>query len=324
MNPVEIIPHIHQLTTPMGERVVYQYLFVGEKVLLFDTGLDSSIEEIVFPGLHAIGLDAERLNFALVSHADADHLGGNQALKRLVPRVLLMAHNLDIPMIESMEQLIEDRYNQFAVDHGLEVSPEGAGWVRQFCKSDVCVDVGLEGKETLRLQSDWELQILHVPGHTAGHLCVYDARNRLAAIGDAVLGEGVPNADGQRVAIPPTYLHVDPYLNTIKTLLKLPIDVLLTGHYPVMRGKQVTDFLYGSLFFAQRLEEGILQTLREAPAPLTLKEIILSLSPRVGSWPVEPCVVEAAFPFSGHLQRLESLGLIGQERRDKLVSWVAS
>jgi glyoxylase-like metal-dependent hydrolase (beta-lactamase superfamily II) len=318
---VEILPNIHRISTPMGDRVVHQYLFVGEKVLLFDTGLDTSIEKVVSPYLKSIGLDLGKLHFALVSHADGDHLGGNQALKHLAPQALLMAHNLDLPMIEDVERLIEERYNQFYPNHELGISPEVANWVRQFCKSGVHVDIGLEGGETFRLQHDWELKVLHVPGHTYGHLCVYDAKNRLAAIGDAVLGEGVPDAEGQRVTLPPTYIYVDTYLSSIKALLNLPIDILLTGHFPVMRGKQVTEFLYGSLFFAQRLEEGILQTVREAQFSMTLKEIILTLSSRIGSWPAEACVGDAAFPFSGHLQRLENFGLIRQDRKDNLVAW---
>ena len=321
---MEILPNIHRVSTPMGERVVHQYLFVGDKVLLFDTGLDSSIEEVVFPYLKSIGVDPGRLQFALVSHADGDHLGGNQALKRLAPQALLMAHNLDLPLIENVEQLIEERYNQFYTDHGLGISPEGANWVRQFCKSGVLVDIGLEGGETLRLRPDWELKVLHVPGHTYGHLCLYDAMNHLAAIGDAVLGEGIPDAEGQRITLPPTYIYVDSYLSSIKALLNLPIEILLTGHFPVMRGKQVTEFLYGSMFFAQRLEEGILQTIREAQSALTLKEIILALSSKIGSWPAEACVGDATFPFSGHLQRLENFGLIRQDRKDNLVAWKAA
>jgi len=321
---LEILPNIHRVGTPMGERVVYQYLFVGEKVLLFDTGLDSSFETVILPYLRNIGVNPDRLQFALVSHADGDHLGGNQALKRLAPQVLLMAHNLDIPMIENVERLIEERYNQFYSDHGLGISPEAIDWVRQNCKPYVSVDIGLEGGETFRLQPGWELKILHVPGHTYGHLCLYDAAHRLAAIGDAVLGEGVPDAEGQRITLPPTYLYVDSYLSSIKALLNLPIDVLLTGHYPIMRGKQVTEFLYGSLFFTQRLEEGILQTIREAHSALTLKEIILALSEKIGNWPAEACVGDATFPFSGHLQRLENFGQIRQDRKGNYIAWKAA
>jgi hypothetical protein len=134
----------------------------------------------------------------------------------------------------------------------------------------------------------------------------------------------VPDAEGRQIALPPTYLYVDSYVSSIKALLDLPIDILLTGHYPVMRGKEVAEFLYSSLFFTQRLEEGILQTIREAHSLLTLKEIILLLSEKIGNWPVEACIGDATFPFSGHLQRLENFGLIRRDRKGNHIAWKAA
>lgn len=318
---MEVLPNVHLLKTTLGERVLYQYLFVGEKVLLFDTGLNPNMEETVLPYLDTLGVDVGRLKFALVSHADGDHLGGNEAVKRAVPQALLMAHNLDIPLVENVERLIEERYQQFQADHGLGISAEVADWVREFCKSDVPIDLGLEGGETIRLAHDWSLKVLHTPGHTYGHISLYDAKNRAAVIGDAVLGQGVPDAEGRRITLPPTYLYVDTYLSSIKFLLSLPIDVLLTGHYPIMRGIEVREFLYESLSFAQRVEESILHTVRQSGSALTMKEIINTLSSKVGNWPAEGTTQDAAFPFSGHLQRLENLGLIRRERKNGLVAW---
>jgi glyoxylase-like metal-dependent hydrolase (beta-lactamase superfamily II) len=316
---MEILPNIHQVPTPMGDRVVYQYLFVGEQVLLFDTGLATSTEEVVLPYLASLGVDVARLRYALVSHADSDHLGGNGTLKNAAPRVVLMAHNLDTGLIEDVERLISERYSQFEADHGVGYTPAVKDWVRQVCPGGVPVDIGLEGGETVRLSPDWLLKVLHTPGHTFGQVSLYDAKNRVAVIGDSVLWHGVTNAAGD-VVIPPTYCYVDSYLNTIRALANMPIDVLLTGHFRVLRGREVADFLTESRLFAQRLEDSVLQAIRQSSAPLTMQELIDALSSQVGSWPAE-AKQELAFPLNGHLQRLEAFGQVTRVRKDELVAW---
>src|SRR5262245_16369113 len=126
---MEVAPRIHRIEWIFGDRVVCSYLFVGdERVLLVDTGIDSTPKEAILPYLARIGVGLSSLNYVLISHADLDHVGGNAALKVRAPNARFLCHELDRAMVESTERLICDRYGAYAVDHAIDDSDERKAW----------------------------------------------------------------------------------------------------------------------------------------------------------------------------------------------------
>ena len=75
------------------------------------------------------------------------------------------------------------------------------------------MDVGWSGGELLELGPDWTVRILHVPGHSVGHLAVYDERSGALFGGDCLQGSVYLGLDGTP-KLCPTYTHVDDYLAT--------------------------------------------------------------------------------------------------------------
>jgi glyoxylase-like metal-dependent hydrolase (beta-lactamase superfamily II) len=320
---MEIVPGIHRIATPFANRVVYQYLFVGEeKILLFDTGMENTTKEHLLPYLDQIGLSPDRLTYTIISHSDLDHQGGNDALKAAAPRILFMCHNLDKPWVESLDRLIVERYGQFKADHAIEDPPETIQWMRESARSSIPMDIGLEGGETIRLSPDWTVEVLHTPGHSFGHLTIWDPKHRTAVIGDAILWNAVPTVTGEP-AFPPTYQYVDTYLSSIQRLQSMPIETLLTSHYAIQRGADVQGFLSESRAFAQRLEAATLEVLQESGQAHTARELTEIISPKVGTWPASANVY-MIFPLLGHLQRLESRRQIRISRRDGLLTYQVS
>jgi glyoxylase-like metal-dependent hydrolase (beta-lactamase superfamily II) len=99
--------------------------------------------------------------------------------------------------------MIAERYVEFAADHGLDDTDETKAWIRENAAA-APVDAVLEGGESLDLGGGWTVEVLHTPGHSRGSVSVWDPRSGSLVIGDAVLGEFVPLADGSP-AFPPTY-----------------------------------------------------------------------------------------------------------------------
>ena len=95
------------------------------------------------------------------------------------------------------------------------------------------IDAPFSGGETIRLSPDWEIEVWHVPGHSEGHLAIYDRKNRAAFTSDAVQSNGYPTVNGG-VAFGPTYYEVNAYLNTVQLLESKPIDHMFGGHWPGM------------------------------------------------------------------------------------------
>jgi glyoxylase-like metal-dependent hydrolase (beta-lactamase superfamily II) len=150
--------------------------------------------------------------------------------------------------------------------------------------------------------------VLHTPGHSDGHVALWDAARSALVIGDATLGETVPTADGAP-AFPPTYRDTDPYLASIEAFRSLEPELLLTAHYPVYEGAAARRFLDASAEYTGRLDAAIGNALREAPGGLTSLDIIRRIAPGVGDW--SPAAADyLIFPVTGNLERLARRGLV--------------
>lgn len=313
-------PGLHRIEAPLGERFVALYLLIGPAgALLIDTGIRSSITDTLLPYLEANDIDRAQVRWAINTHCDFDHTGGNGALKRAIPSVELLVHGLDRELTEDLQRLIDVRYGEFRASDGFDDPPETTAYLRGV--SDlVTVDRSVADGETIDL-GDRIVTILHVPGHSPGHIAVHDPANRALIIGDAVLGETVPYADG-RPAFPPTYRDTQDYTETIDLCRSCDADLLLTAHYPVYEGTAVDGFLDDSAAYVARIDEVLLGELRQFARPVTSLELIRSAGTKLGPW--EPGALEyAIFPVVGNLERLERRGLVRSAMTTGLRQWEA-
>ena len=312
---MELYPNVYQIQSLYKGRNLFQYLFTGDNLVLVDTGAAATPEQTIFPFLDRLKIKPERLTLAVTTHADLDHQGGNDAIKSISPNTLLSCGEADREMVENPNTLYERRYNFLKKDHdvGFEPAPPAdAGKPRSM---DLC----FAGGEKIRLSDDWSLDVLHVPGHSHGHLALYDSKHRTLFAGDAVQGRGCPKATGS-MAIPVTYYQVDAYLSTVRYFEQLPIDTLYSGHWPVMRGEEIQDFFAESRRTVEFIERVIVQALEKNPSGLTMKELIDAVANAVGDWPKEGWVL-AMFPIKGHMDRLEQCGKARLNRRTHPSKW---
>ena len=128
-------------------------------LILIDAGLPGNLE-IIEENLQEHGFSLEDVEKLILTHQDFDHCGCAAELVKETD-VTVFAHEEDAPAIDGREQPVkgEERYPALNVD------------------------VELVGGETIRAE-DRELDIIHTPGHTAGHISIL-AEGLLIA-GDAV------------------------------------------------------------------------------------------------------------------------------------------
>ena len=308
---MEIHPGIHRVECPIGERYVALYLLVGAKAtMLIDTGYESSIQETLLPYMAKNGLSLDSVRYVINTHSDYDHSGGNKIIRQLMPNALLCCGERDRAMIVSLKKMIDDRYNEFELDHGFAESPEAVDFIYTVA-GETNIDIGFSGGERIDLGNRF-VEVLHTPGHSWGHLSIWDETTRVAIIGDAILGEGVLLADGSH-AFPPTYRFVESYRATMHQLkVRAPAEVL-TSHYPRYVGQSGIDFIDLSLAYADLVERIVLETVESANSPLTLLEIIEITHGRLGVWP-DPTYKYLVYPVLGHLEVLESYKKISRSR----------
>jgi len=259
-----------------------QYLFDGpERKLLFDTGISGTPTDVIWPYLERAGCAPEDLDAVINSHADVDHSGGNKAIRERHQTARLWCHELDRPWIESNRAMMAENYCWYET-YGFGPDEESKAWIRRELGGDAPIDVGLRGGETIRLGPDWRIEIMHLPGHTYGALGIWDARSRAAIIIDAVLYDGIYSRAGDRL-IPPRYYDLSAYQSTIRRLIALQPDVLLTAHYNVMEGSAAVEWLEDSLRYTEELHEIVREGLKNGVTDLW--ELTQYADKRVGPYP---------------------------------------
>lgn len=316
MTPIR--PGVHRIVAPLGERFIAMYLLTGPSgVLLFDTGVAESVPGTLLPYLDTIGFDPADLRWVISSHCDFDHTGGNAALRAAAPNAQFLAGRADVPMTEDVELLISGRYGEFAARDGFDDPPATTAEVRA-STGLIAVDRALDGGEVLDLGGGRQIEVIAVPGHSPGHLALWDSSNSTLLISDAVLGETVPTADG-RPAFPPTYRDTVAYVDSIRRLREYPADLLLTAHYPVYEAEAVEGFFAESLAYTERIDRVIADVL-DGGEELTSLELIRRAAPELGPWGPDAADY-LIFPMTGNLERLVERGTVVEGDRAGTRTW---
>ena len=308
---MEVAAGIHRVEAPLGDRYVALYLIEGESgAMLVDTGVASSVADSLLPYLSATGMTAEQIRWVVCTHGDFDHVGGNRAVRAVAPGAALLCGAGDERLLGDVEVIIAERYGELAAEHGVGDSPEVTEWIRSVTNS-ASPDIVVSGRTAVEL-GNRTVEILQTPGHSAGHLSIWDARTGSLLIGDAVLHRGLLTAAGSP-AFPPTYRDVTSYRSTIASLERLQAGTLLTAHYPVLTGPEVGQFFQESSAYADQLDQAIVLQLSSASEGLTLAELTERLAPAVGAWPEDRTYL-LSFPVIGHLEVLEGRGVVVRHR----------
>jgi len=301
----EVAPGIYRIESILGPRPFAQYLLWEERALQVDTGVAETPDEVILPAMRDLGLDPIELDYVLITHADADHFGGNAAVRHAAPRAVICSHAADAAWIGDRARIIRERYGWYA-DHGPEADYDAAtkAWQQAAMAEDVPVDLHLVGGERFRLGPALAVEVLHLPGHTAGHLGLWEPASRTAIVTDAVLASGLFDLEGNVIHPPPVF-DLAGYEASARALRVLAPARLLTAHYAVIEGAAVDEFLAETLSFVGRLREATGNALAGGEA-VTLGGLLARLNPELGpftSMPNELCGMIRA-----HLQELVAAG----------------
>jgi glyoxylase-like metal-dependent hydrolase (beta-lactamase superfamily II) len=318
---MEIFRHVYQIGSSIADRNLFQYVFVGDNIVLLDTGASNTPHETIFPFLKKIGVDASRLTMAINTHADADHHGGNSSLKQVAVHMQLACGEQDRLMIESPDRLFASRYNQWIPDHGVGLGRnlEASAFVRQMVGPPQRIDQTFTGGEYIRINDERSLQVLHVPGHSDGHLALYDPINRAVFVGDALHGWYCPNKAGEP-SLPPAYYSVLAYLGTLQMLHAFEIEWIYSGHWPTFHGSQVSEFLGECRRFVDAATNLLWEYLEKHPDGVTLQACMDECGPALGAWPASNRWL-LMYPLHGHLLHLEQQGRVTKLRGEGHVQW---
>ncbi len=194
----KIKPGIFQLQIPIPHNPLHctnDYLLKGsDGYLLIDTGVDTDEALAAMKAQIAeVGVDLKDISQIVVTHAHGDHYGLIARLKELTPaRVLL--HSLDAQHIGNHKNTEERLHEMEQWLHTNGAPDELMPLFMQRMKSwsFPAPDVILQGNETIS-NGVVNLQVIWTPGHSPGHICLYEPVQKILFCGDHVLPVITPN-----------------------------------------------------------------------------------------------------------------------------------
>jgi len=235
---MELYPDLHMIDAHFeSTRQVNLFLWRDERNVLVDSGVAGVPTETVLPYLDDLGLSASDLSLLINLHAHVDHVGGNAELLEASDGTLQIgAHRADAPAIADHHVLATEVYG---------LSDEGRiATLIERCGANVPVKERYAGGETIRL-GELDLRVIHVPGHTAGNISLYNPAHRTLIHGESVMGPSRVDDEGYRTAP----FGADPlaYRRALETLRDLEIACFLSSHQPPADGVEGRALIEASL-----------------------------------------------------------------------------
>jgi len=202
--------------------------------LLVDCGLkDRSCLDSLLRQLDALNVSPRDIKWLMITHFHPDHFGLASKLKTLSNARIIM-HRLDWEVLQFILKAahgsVSQTFDQWVTSVGV-LPKELEGYNRAFefgtalFPLDAEPDSLLDGED--ERVGDSGLRAILTPGHTPGHVCVYDEKNRLLFSGDHVLM-------GVTSHIAPGFLGNDDqlglYLEALKKVAALDVHMVLPAH----------------------------------------------------------------------------------------------
>jgi len=301
---------------------VNTYLIQGDNgYLLVDTAwnTDEAFDSLQ-KQLAEIGADIRDISQILVTHVHPDHYGMAGRIKQLSGAELAL-HDIEKGFIESryinMDELLEQTAHWLGIngappDDTADMRNATLG-LKQYIVPTY-PDVTLHGGETMATGM-FTFQVLWTPGHSSGHVCLYEPERKVLISGDHILPTITPNVSKHPQSIDNP---LGKYLDSLDDLKKLDVELILPGHEkPFTQLRPRIDELI------QHHEERILEILATLEGePKTAYQIARGITWGIAdSWQKIPLFHRrmAIFETLAHLELMTMNGQIGQISKDSII-----
>ena len=227
-----------RLPIPFEDGLVNVFLFTdGNEIDLLDCGMNS--EESLDAIRRALDqLGTTRIRRLVVTHIHPDHYGAAGVLAG-AGLADLYIHRLEVPLVHpryvELEHLVSEVRHHVLVN-GVPADEADVLSNSQRALSQVVKtaepSVQLDGAEVLEMGRH-SLHVEWTPGHSPGHVCLYEAAGGLLFAGDHILPELSPNI-GLHPQSTPDPLH--DYLDALRRMADRKPQLVLPAH-----GRPFTD-----------------------------------------------------------------------------------
>ncbi len=317
----EVLPGLFRNKIPLPDsplKYLNSYIIKdSERSLIVDTGLNrKACLHAMHRGLATLGIDLAQSDI-FITHLHADHFGLVSKLVTDTTNILFSRPEKEL--MESWEgfgAMVDyaalNGFPKNELQAALDKHPGakyGADWIPELKILDDgdAVDV-----------ADYHFKCVTTPGHTLGHLCLYDQDKKILLAGDHILIDITPNIQCWSDTANP----LKDYLASLDKVYQLQIDLVLPGHRrlidnPRARIEELKKH------HAHRLDE-VLTILKKGPLSAFQMAAHMSWDIDCESWDQFP-VAQKWFALGeaiSHLRYLEEDGLIVRMTVDQTIEFV--
>ncbi|MCL2839342.1 MAG: MBL fold metallo-hydrolase [Defluviitaleaceae bacterium] len=162
-----------------------------DNLVLIDAGFPSQTDAIL-SAIAAEGFRAENLTHMIITHHDWDHVGCVPDLQKLAPNVRMIAHVDESPYLDGrrLPVKVEARLKEY------DTLPEDVrafydSWKKSYEDNPIHITDQVTDGQVYPICGG--IEIVHVPGHTPGHIVVHLRDSGIMVCGDAA------NVDGNQL-----------------------------------------------------------------------------------------------------------------------------
>jgi len=230
----EVLANLYKIEIPLPKnplKALNSYAIKSPKRnLLIDTGWNQQeCMDAMQAGLKELEIDIRKTDF-FITHLHTDHLG---LVSNLVTDTSTIYFNQ--PEADRIKSgIVLDDLMNFARLNGfpekeLQRIPHTHPGFKFRSKGPLSFHILKEG-DTLRV-SDYVFNCVETPGHSKGHMCLYEPNKRILVAGDHILGDITPTIS----LLSDDWNPLKEYLESLDKVYQLDIELVLPGHREVFR-----------------------------------------------------------------------------------------
>ncbi len=225
----EILPNLYKIEVPLPQsplKAINSYVIKAQgQSLIIDTGMNrEECMSVLSSGLKELDVDLRRADF-FITHLHADHLGLVSSLATDTSTIYFnqpdaaiinsVSHWEKTPNFARINGFPEDELQRAIKNHpGKKYSSRG--------RLDFYI---LKEGDTVSI-GDYLFKCIETPGHTRGHMCLYEPSKKLFISGDHILSDITPNISLWSDEENP----LNEYLISLDKVYNLEVDLVLPGH----------------------------------------------------------------------------------------------
>ena len=322
----EILPNLYRIEVPLAGsplQAINSYVIKGaQRSLIIDTGWNrEECMKALTSGLRELSVNLDEADF-FITHMHADHSGLVLDLATDAARIYFSW--ADAAIVSSAAPGYWEKETNFAWKHGFPDDEleraMGSHPGRRYSSGGHSGFYSLKDGDTIS-NGDYLFRCIETPGHTRGHMCLYEPNKKIFICGDHILIDITPNISLWSEERNP----LNEYLMSLDKVYDLDVDMVLPGHRGIFKNhKERIQEL--KRHHQVRLNE-VLSILEKGEQNAFHVASQMSWDIDYKSWELFP-PVQKWFAFGeavAHLKYLEENGKVGREMQEqKVVFFVES